>query len=562
MNDDKNKSDFGVGDLLPFLKKRIVHSPDGWSDEQVDSVLDTLAISMVMEESSIMFPVKFDDVVKWLDVRKDNLKRVLNALLRLNIDYVMLLLSTEEQRRGGHNKDSIMLTVRGAMKLCLLSKSKGASIMADFLLDIMDLFKAGLRDPSNSIFNKIRECVGIKMQNITDGGLLPDYSVKHPELPEPRKNISSGRMSIQKVDLSNNPIDTMRALRLGLRKDQHATFYDVTKEAALFMVHQYNEISRLESIVTASGEALCESKIDVECLRRELDNATGSTETKTYKNMVNQLRVQVDTLSLLATAKIEKLEPRVAFQCMSILQRATYQVPDEELEDFGNAVIQASIFSNAAQSKELSRIKMILDNVLGLLIYSHSSSIKRVDIVCTQQEQRLNTLYFEESSCYDDEPFNLITLSKLVRNADKKTKDAVYRYAVDNINTLPIEYTPIVNCAIEVYYGDASFAPYRWPTGDTQHGRGILVYFARGPISRPIDHHLICGGRIMTDGVDKALNCIYNQFNSMVWKGDKKTIPVMYTVESHYNFLLEISQKCEAILSIHFRNEIGAWGTL
>lgn len=142
-------------------------------------------------------------------------------------------------------KEIITLTVRAALKLCVLSKSKGAAIMSDFLLDIMDLFKAGLRDSSNSIFNKIRECVGIKMQQM-GSERLPDYSVRDPELPPARKD-SNGRMVVKAQDLSNNPVDTLRACRLWLTEERHPTFYDVAEAAAGYIVHQRNEIDRLRA---------------------------------------------------------------------------------------------------------------------------------------------------------------------------------------------------------------------------------------------------------------------------------------------------------------------------
>jgi hypothetical protein len=555
-----------LSELIPFLKKCIVHSPEGWDNNRVDDALNLLAVSMVMEENKVKFPINFDDVVNWLDMRKDSLKRTLTEYLRLDIDYVILILcpqdsisddkSNRKTQHGGVNKDTIMLTVRSAMKLCLLSKSKGAAVMTDFLLDIMDMFKAGIRDPSNSIFNKIRKCVGIKMDSV------PDYSVKNPTLPECRHDITSGRMVIKHGDLSNNPLDTMRALRMYLGPDQHSTYYDVAQASATFMIVQYNEKLRLKAHIDEIEDELNESQIDVECARRELDKATGITETQKYKNIANQLRIQVDSLSLLVAAKIEKLEPRAAAMCMNVLHQATSIVSEYDVEELGNAVVQASIFSATAQSKESSRIKKILDNVVGILAYSHTSSYKRVDMYCTQQEQKINTYYFEELECYDDEPLNLAFLSKLVKKVDKRTRDAVYKYAIDNFNTLPITLSSVVKNSIDLYYGDSGFAPYLFPTGEVEYGREILVYLSRGPIFRPVDHNLVYGGRIMTTSVNKAMTAIKDEFKDNVWAcnivGYANNV---YTVKSYIAFMKTVAGMSQVSCAF-LRNNIGAWSTL
>lgn len=568
MFDIRAKANASAKELVPFLKEHIVHSPDGWDEKRVDDALNLLAVSMVMEEANVEFPINFEDVVAWLGVRKDNLKRVLSDSLQRDTDYQILLLTQEEQvsykksNHGGQNKDTIMLTVRGAMKLCVLSKSKGAAMMSDFLLDIMDLFKAGIRDSSNTIFNKIRECVGIKMAHIG----APDYSVKDPVLPDKKRDYESGRMIIKRDDLSDNPIDTIRALGVGIAPDTHPAFCDVVREAAEYMVHQKNEIGRVRLYVDDAEDKLKEANVSIDCLRKQVDMATGTSETHKWKTMAHQLRVQVDSLSLLVAAKFKKGSERA----METLRAATAIVPEHELENLGNAVMQASIISTPAIARETERVYTIVKNILGMLVYSHKTYLNRSENETvvheekmgalyygfTPEEQQLNDDYYDDLEQRDEDMIGMAVLSKLVGKADKRTREAVYRYAVANVNRLPIELNPIVEGAIEVYYGDAAFAPYFWPTGNVERGRDIMVYFAYGPIAQPINNHLICGGRIMTNGVDQMLTQIHDEYKKYVWNGDIS--PNIYTVGSHIAFLQDIEKTCNAV-AVFMRNETGQW---
>jgi hypothetical protein len=55
------------------------------------------------------FVIDLDNVWKWLGfARKDHCKRTLEKHFTKDIDYKILLLNSEEQVHGGHNKETIM----------------------------------------------------------------------------------------------------------------------------------------------------------------------------------------------------------------------------------------------------------------------------------------------------------------------------------------------------------------------------------------------------------------------------------------------------------------------
>ena len=73
------------------------------------------------------FMIDFDKIVKWLTIRKDNLKRLLIANFEQNYDYII----EKEKRRhknykGGNLVEIITLTPDCFKELCMLSQTAKA----------------------------------------------------------------------------------------------------------------------------------------------------------------------------------------------------------------------------------------------------------------------------------------------------------------------------------------------------------------------------------------------------------------------------------------------------
>jgi phage anti-repressor protein len=86
------------------------------------------------------FVIDLDDVIGVLGyTRRDNARRSVESVFRLNVDY-NLLLTTEEQvgkegtRWGGHNRERIMLTVRGFKELCVMANTEHGKRMRHYYM--------------------------------------------------------------------------------------------------------------------------------------------------------------------------------------------------------------------------------------------------------------------------------------------------------------------------------------------------------------------------------------------------------------------------------------------
>jgi phage anti-repressor protein len=86
------------------------------------------------------FSINFDIVVKWLNVRKDNLKRVLEHNFELNYDYKIEKNKTHQQNSGGGNLvHEIIITSDCFKELCMISQTKRAKEVRKYFLAVEKL---------------------------------------------------------------------------------------------------------------------------------------------------------------------------------------------------------------------------------------------------------------------------------------------------------------------------------------------------------------------------------------------------------------------------------------
>jgi hypothetical protein len=86
------------------------------------------------------YVVDLDDVWKWLGfVQKSNAKVVLLKHFIKDIDYKVLIMQPHEQNKkgsGGHNKETILLSLNCFKKFCFKAQTKEAEKIYDYYLQI------------------------------------------------------------------------------------------------------------------------------------------------------------------------------------------------------------------------------------------------------------------------------------------------------------------------------------------------------------------------------------------------------------------------------------------
>jgi phage anti-repressor protein len=106
------------------------------------------------------FIIDFDNVWEWLGFTyKANAKRVLDKNFKNNIDYKLLLINLDEQKkegRGGHNKETIMLNIQTFKKLCLKAGTDKASEIHDYFIKLEEVIQETLVEQTQEFANEIK----------------------------------------------------------------------------------------------------------------------------------------------------------------------------------------------------------------------------------------------------------------------------------------------------------------------------------------------------------------------------------------------------------------------
>lgn len=118
--------------LLDFLHK--------YSDVDIEFIRDFIRIQQG-DKSRDPFKINLEIVAKWLDTRKEKLKKTLKKTYHKDIDYIVLLPLRGEQNKGsgGHNKKDIFITVDTFKMLTMKSKTKKAHKIRYYYLTLEKL---------------------------------------------------------------------------------------------------------------------------------------------------------------------------------------------------------------------------------------------------------------------------------------------------------------------------------------------------------------------------------------------------------------------------------------
>jgi hypothetical protein len=100
------------------------------------------------------FVIDLDNVWKWLEFsNKDKAKRLLEKSFIINTDYKCLLTPKEEQKsgRGGHNKETILLTIKAFKSFCLKACTKKADQIHEYYLKMEETLQDVINEESNEL---------------------------------------------------------------------------------------------------------------------------------------------------------------------------------------------------------------------------------------------------------------------------------------------------------------------------------------------------------------------------------------------------------------------------
>lgn len=106
--------------------------------------------------------INFDDIVKWFDVQKNHLKRLLKKNFKIMDDYTEEKILVKNKNRGANFVSKIMLTPDCFKELCMLSHTEKAKGVRKYYIVAEGL----LRDHFEQIINDLNKELGLIKNNI------------------------------------------------------------------------------------------------------------------------------------------------------------------------------------------------------------------------------------------------------------------------------------------------------------------------------------------------------------------------------------------------------------
>ena len=106
--------------------------------------------------------INFDDIVKWLDVQKNHLKRLLTNNFAIIDDYTEEKILVKNKKRGANYVSKIMLTPDCFKELCMISQTEKAKGIRKYYIVAEGL----LRDHFEEIINDLNKELGLIKNNL------------------------------------------------------------------------------------------------------------------------------------------------------------------------------------------------------------------------------------------------------------------------------------------------------------------------------------------------------------------------------------------------------------
>lgn len=107
------------------------------------------------------FVINIENIAFWLDLRKDNLKRLLESNFAKNQDYIETKETNKGQGRGASNIKHVLLTYTCAKLLCMISKCDKANLIRNYYIELEKI----LIKYKDEIVKSLNEQLGIKEHN-------------------------------------------------------------------------------------------------------------------------------------------------------------------------------------------------------------------------------------------------------------------------------------------------------------------------------------------------------------------------------------------------------------
>ena len=233
--------------------------------------------------------IDLDNVIKWLQIKKQSAKDTLTKSYKKNIDYKILKIK-KQHGSGGHNKEKIYITVNCFKKICQLTKSKMGNQVRDYFIIV------------ESLLNKYKDYIINGMQ---------EKITKLEKDQKPKVNPESGVIYIFKTaNITENSlykIGRTKDLKKRLQSHQSPLAHDIE----VLFYYESNNIIEIENCIKALMKKYQYRKykevykINIDIIKSLVENCDKIIIDTEQKVKLSELKDEPDKLYYINISKSE-----------------------------------------------------------------------------------------------------------------------------------------------------------------------------------------------------------------------------------------------------------------
>lgn len=217
--------------------------------------------------------VDLDNIWRWIGFeRKGKAKELLVNNFKENEDYIVKKAASphreakiDEENRGGHNKETILLTIRCFKKLCLKTKTKKSDEIHEYYLSLEEMINEIVYEQSEQLRNQLQ---------------LKDKQIKNVMI-----EVYNKKPVVYLAKIEENIIKYGSSDNLKERYNTHKREINDNFEIVFILETEYNK--ELENMIRTEMKKFIISRVYNEKNQTELIQLT---ETYTLQRLINQIK--------------------------------------------------------------------------------------------------------------------------------------------------------------------------------------------------------------------------------------------------------------------------------
>lgn len=412
------------------------------------------------------FVVDLDNIWKWIGFsQKIDAKRLLEKYFNIDIDYKLVLgqpkASANEEKWGGHNKQTILLTIKCFKSLCLKAQTKKAGEIHEYYMKMEEVLHEIVEEETDELRLQLEQKESmynqekIQLKKAAEQATIIQFPV------------NTECIYIGTIDNTNEANEKLikfgHSNDLKTRVNDHRKTYDNFQLITAFRVQNKVEI---EGLIKTSNKIRrqirhieIDGKIKKEIIAYDLSNFTIDKLTNYIKDIIHSKTYSIDNFNKLINQN-EELENKIRElekENEELKEQLTVRVLNKSVSAITNADNQF-VYKNELipENDNTTKFNEFIDTMCIIRHDVNESSVNMEGQLRIWLKQKPQKEIFHAFKHYMDTRFKPIRFNKL-----NNENNLQYVHGYSGVKLKPIEYKKqFVGNAIETFlFQSCEFSP-------------------------------------------------------------------------------------------------------